>query len=218
MHYISNLFHALDYSSITTAFLRVASVLMCLIFHEVCHGIAAYFLGDPTAKKAHRLSLNPLRHIDWLGFAAMLITGVGWAKPVPINPNYFKRPKIGMAITALAGPVSNFILAIWLLWGGSFLYPQVVATGEHELLLRFILSSAMLSIGLGLFNLLPIPPLDGSKILAMFLPDKAYRWLMRYERFGMLIICALVCFGTLSDVLGRAVYAVFMLFCRMTGY
>ena len=218
MHYISNLFQALDFSSMLTAFLRVASVLLCLIFHEVCHGVAAFFLGDPTAKREHRLSLNPLRHIDWLGFAAMLLTGVGWAKPVPVNPNYFKKPKLGMAITALAGPLSNFLLAIWLLWGGSFVYPQVVTTGEHELLLRFLLSTAVLSIGLGLFNLIPIPPLDGSKILAALLPDRAYQWLMRYERFGMLIICALVCFSALNDYLGQAIYAVFMFLCRIIGY
>lgn len=218
LHYLTNLFHALDFSSLHMTLLRVASVLMCLIFHEVCHGVAAYFLGDPTAKKQHRLSLNPLRHIDFLGFAAMLFTGVGWAKPVPVNPNYFKKPKLGMAITALAGPVSNFLLAIWLLLGGNLIYANVVATGEHELLLRFMLSTAVLSLGLGLFNLIPIPPLDGSKILAMFLPDKAYRWLMRYERFGMLIICALVCFGTLNDRLNSAVYTVFMWLCQWIGY
>lgn len=218
LHYLTNLFHALDFSSLRMTLLRVASVLMCLIFHEVCHGVAAFFLGDPTAKKQHRLSLNPLRHIDWLGFAAMLFTGVGWAKPVPVNPNYFKKPKLGMAITALAGPLSNFLLAIWLLVGGNFIYADVVAAGEHELLLRFMLSTAVLSLGLGLFNLIPIPPLDGSKILAMFLPDKAYNWLMRYERFGMLIICALVCFGTLNDRLNSAVYQVFMWFCQLIGY
>ena len=117
MNYLQNLWNALDLGSLQDTLLRVASVLICLILHETCHGVAAFFLGDPTAKRNHRLSLNPLRHIDWLGLAAMVLTGVGWAKPVPVNPNYFKRPKVGMAITALAGPASNLLLALWLLLG-----------------------------------------------------------------------------------------------------
>ena len=90
-------------------------MFLCLTIHETCHGLAAYALGDPTAKRAHRLSLNPLRHIDWLGLIMMVVAGFGWAKPVPVNPNYFKKPKQGMALTALAGPASNFLLALALL-------------------------------------------------------------------------------------------------------
>ena len=91
MNYLQNLWNALDLGSLRDTLLRVAAVLLCLILHETCHGIAAFFLGDPTAKRNHRLSLNPLRHIDWIGLAAMVLTGVGWAKPVPVNPSYFKR-------------------------------------------------------------------------------------------------------------------------------
>ena len=93
---------------------RVLAALTVIPFHEAGHALAAWLLGDPTAKRNHRLSLNPLRHIDWIGLAAMVLTGVGWAKPVPVNPSYFKHPKRGMAITALAGPVSNLLLALWL--------------------------------------------------------------------------------------------------------
>ena len=115
MQYLTNLWNALDFGSLESILLRLAAVFLCLTIHETCHGLAAYALGDPTAKRAHRLSLNPLRHIDWIGFVMMIVAGFGWAKPVPVNPNYFKKPKQGMAITALAGPVSNFVLALLLL-------------------------------------------------------------------------------------------------------
>ena len=103
MHYLSNLWSAMDFASLERTALRVAGALLCIILHEMCHGFAAYALGDPTAKRQHRLSLNPLHHIDWLGFVSMVITGVGWAKPVPVDMRYFKHPKQGMALTALAG-------------------------------------------------------------------------------------------------------------------
>ena len=219
MNYLENLWNALDFSSLRETLLRVAAVLLCLVLHETCHGIAAYCLGDPTAKREHRLSLNPLRHIDWVGLLAMVLTGVGWAKPVPVNPNYFKHPKRGMAITALAGPVSNLLLALVLLFGAKLLYVRALATGEFsQLWFSFLLNTAMLSIGLGVFNLIPIPPLDGSKVLAVLLPDRQYQWLMRYERFGMLVLMALVLFGSLSNVLSPAIGWVFDLFCRIVGF
>ena len=219
MNYLQNLWNALDLGSLRDTLLRVAAVLICLIIHETCHGVAAFFLGDPTAKRNHRLSLNPLRHIDWIGLAAMVLTGVGWAKPVPVNPNYFKHPKRGMAITALAGPVSNLLLALWLLLGARVMYIHALSTGQiNETLFYFFMNTALMSIGLGVFNLIPIPPLDGSKVLAALLPDRQYDWLMRYERFGMLIIMALVCFGALSNVLDSAIGWVFQLFCRIVGF
>ena len=213
MNYLQNLWNALDIGSMKDTLLRVASVLLCLILHETCHGVAAFFLGDPTAKRNHRLSLNPLRHIDWVGLAAMVLTGVGWAKPVPVNPRYFKRPKLGMAITALAGPLSNLLLALWLLLG-----VRVMIDGNASMAwIEFLLDTAILSLGLGVFNLIPIPPLDGSKIVAALLPDKQYNLLMRYERFGMLIIMLLVVFGALGGVMGRAITGIFTLFCRIVG-
>ena len=212
MNYLSHLWHALDFGSMQSVVLRLVSVLICLILHEICHGIAAYALGDPTAKMSHRLSLNPLHHIDWMGLVAMLFIGVGWAKPVPVNPNYFKKPKQGMALTALAGPASNFLLAFLLVFALRFTYHGILTT-----FCKFLLDTAMLSVGLGLFNLIPIPPLDGSKILAAFLPDRAYRWLMRYERYGMLIVIVLVSVGAVSDVLNRAILGVITLFCRIVG-
>ena len=216
LHYLQELFQALDVASLLNALLRVAAVLLCLTVHETCHGLAAYALGDPTAKSMHRLSLNPLHHIDWFGLFMMLAAGFGWAKPVPVDPRYFKKPKEGMALTALAGPVSNFLLALLLIFISKLIYlyaPYTVAMGA---VFTFCLyTAAPLSIGLGLFNLIPIPPLDGSKVVAVLLPNRAYRTLMRYERYGMLLLLALSLLGVfggfISGVIGWVYEAMFNL-------
>lgn len=217
MQYLTNLWDALDFGSLESILLRVAAVFLCLTIHETCHGLAAYALGDPTAKRAHRLSLNPLRHIDWLGLIMMVAAGFGWAKPVPVNPNYFKKPKQGMALTALAGPMSNFLLAFIMLLAARIFCDVASYSEANQRILDFILMVAILSIGLGLFNLVPIPPLDGSKVLFAVLPDRAYDQLMRYERYGMLVLFALVFFDVGSNALSRAISWVFDLFCRVVG-
>ena len=210
MQYLTNLWNALDFGSLESILLRLAAVFLCLTIHETCHGLAAYALGDPTAKRAHRLSLNPLRHIDWIGFVMMIVAGFGWAKPVPVNPNYFKKPKQGMAVTALAGPVSNFVLALLLLLAARLVYLRALATGTlPETLFTFLVNTASLSVGLGLFNLVPVPPLDGSKVLAVFLPNSAYGQLMRYERYGILVLLALSWLGLGGNFLGNAIYGVY---------
>ena len=206
LHYLQNLFHALDFTSLGSAALRAAAVLLCLSVHETCHGLAALVLGDPTAKARHRLSLNPLRHIDWLGLAMMFVAGFGWAKPVPVNPNYFKKPKQGMAVTALAGPASNFLLALLAMLISRLIYLYAPYNPVWQTVFDFCLYTvAPLSIGLGLFNLLPLPPLDGSKVLAMFLPDRAYAVWMRYERYGMLVLLALSFLGVGDGFISRAI-------------
>lgn len=217
MHYLNNLWGALDFGSLWDMLLRLAAVLLCLTVHETCHGLAAYALGDPTARQAHRLSLNPLRHIDWFGLLMMFLAGFGWAKPVPVNPNYFKKPKQGMALTALAGPMSNFLLALIMLLAARIFCDVASYSEANQRILDFILMVAILSIGLGLFNLVPIPPLDGSKVLFAVLPDRAYDQLMRYERYGMLILFALVFFDVGSNALSQAISWVFDLFCRVVG-
>lgn len=217
MHYLSNLWSALDFGSMLDMVLRLAAVLLCLTVHETCHGLAAYALGDPTARRAHRLSLNPLRHIDWFGLLMMFAAGFGWAKPVPVNPNYFKKPKQGMALTALAGPVSNFLLALLTLLAARIFCDVAAYSETNQRILDFLLMMAVLSIGLGLFNLVPIPPLDGSKVLFAVLPDRVYDWLMRNERYGMLLLFALVFFDVGSNALSKTIQWVFDLFCRMVG-
>ena len=213
LHYLQNLFHALDFTSLGSAALRAAAVLLCLSVHETCHGLAALVLGDPTAKARHRLSLNPLRHIDWLGLAMMFVAGFGWAKPVPVNPNYFKKPKQGMAVTALAGPASNFLLALLAMLISRLIYLYAPYNPVWQTVFDFCLYTvAPLSIGLGLFNLLPLPPLDGSKVLAMFLPDRAYAVWMRYERYGMLVLLVLSFADIGSSFISNAILGVYSAF------
>ena len=197
-------------ASLQDAALRVLAVFLCLTVHETCHGLAAYGLGDPTAKSMHRLSLNPLRHIDWFGLVMMFAAGFGWAKPVPVDPRYFKKPKQGMAITALAGPASNFLLAILAIGISKAIYLYAPYTAAWDMIFFFFLYTvAPLSIGLGLFNLLPIPPLDGSKVLAILLPDRAYVQLMRYERYGMVVLLLLSWFGLTGDLISNAIMSVY---------
>ena len=210
MHYLTNLWNALDFGTLRDAAVQLLAVLFCLTVHETCHGLAALALGDPTAKRQHRLSLNPLRHIDWFGLLMMLVAGFGWARPVPVNPNYFKKPRQGMALTALAGPASNLLLALLLLIPARLIY-----TYAHYSVFN---QTAPMSVGMGLFNLIPIPPLDGSKVLAVLLPERAYRWLMRYERFGIFALWLLVALGVGGRYMSLAIRWVYTLFCRIVGF
>ena len=202
LHYLQNLFQAMDFSSLTDAVLRVAAVFLCLTIHETCNGLAALALGDPTAKSMHRLSLNPLRHIDWFGLALMFVAGFGWAKPVPVNPNYFRKPKQGMAITALAGPISNILLAILFLGISRVIYLYVPYSDGMNTLFNWCLYTVVpMSVGMAIFNLIPLPPLDGSKVVAVLLPDDAYGKLMRYERYGLLLLLAITWLGLGGNLL-----------------
>ena len=212
--YLQTFLEQFNWSALLDTVLRILSVLICLTVHETSHGLAAYALGDPTAKRMKRLSFNPLHHIDWLGLASMMICGFGWAKPVPVDMRHFKNPRLGMAVTALAGPVSNFLLALALMFGASQLSELM---SEHVtwvnnftiILFEFLLSTAILNIGLGLFNLVPIPPLDGSKVLFSILPERAYYTLMRFERYGMLILMLIIWLDLGGNYLTDAITAVY---------
>ena len=201
------------------------SVLIALSFHEWAHGLAAYTLGDPTAKYMGRLTLNPIRHIDPIGAICMLIAHFGWAKPVPIDITNFKHPKRDLAISALAGPISNILLGFF----GCFIYVltfyllpnQVESQFAYEMiriLVTFIYYFAWLNISLALFNLLPIPPLDGSKIMYAFLPPKANNWCKMHEReiaIGFMIIIIVdsrFLGGYVTGFLSKGVNAIFDLF------
>lgn len=195
-----------------------AASLLCLTVHELCHGLVAYRLGDPTAKLNGRLTLNPLAHIDWIGLFLMLAARVGWAKPVPVDMRNFKNQKRDMAITALAGPVSNFVLAYAALLVCSGLYhfaPDHIACAYAILFFSYM---AVLSIGLGLFNLIPIPPLDGSKILFSLLPDRIYHTILRYERYVVVAVVLLAWSGVFSAPLNMAMEAVTCVLCRLSGF
>lgn len=188
---------SMDWAGLADFLLTAVAVLLCLTVHETCHGLAAYALGDPTAKQERRLSLNPLRHLDPLGTLMMLVAGFGWAKPVPVDMRYFKHPKSGMAVTALAGPVSNFALAYLSLLVRAVLFPFYQLSGGAVVTaaVNFTTNLAALSIGLGIFNLIPIPPLDGSKVLEGILPDELYYTILRHERIGMILLAIVLWSG-----------------------
>lgn len=186
--------------------IRAVAVLLAISFHEMAHGYAAYFLGDKTAKSMGRLSLNPLRHLDPVGAICLLLFGFGWAKPVMINPVYFKKPKRDMALTALAGPVSNFILSFLAIL--LFKLLALTAFGQSmgyvaQLLFSFLSTFATLNIGLGVFNLIPIPPLDGSKIFLPLLPPRLYMDILRYEHLGWIVLMIALALGVLDPIVGN---------------
>ena len=198
----------LDWSIVTNALISVVPALLCITFHEVSHGFVAYRLGDPTAKEAGRLTFNPIKHIDIFGLLMMVVLHFGWAKPVPVNMNRFRNPKAGMAITALAGPVSNVLLAAVMLVISLLFYMHGSGSVTYWIA-RLAAQTAWLSIALGIFNLVPISPLDGSKVLFSFLPDNLYNLLMHYERYGMILLFIVIWTGVLGEPLGIATEAVF---------
>ena len=216
-------FRHLDLDGLLWLVVQALAVLICLTVHETCHGLAALALGDPTAKRAHRLSFNPLRHIDPFGAVMMLTVGFGWARPVPVDMRYFKHPKSGMALTALAGPASNMVLA----YAALLLRAALTAISYHAVpggsgvldrFLDFLLITATLSVGLGIFNLIPFPPLDGAKIVGGLLPDRAYYGIMRYERLGTLALMLLLWSGVLDGPLDAARSWVFDLLFRSSSF
>jgi len=176
---------------LTDALMRIIPALICITIHELAHGYTAYKLGDNTAKDRGRLTLNPIKHIDIFGLLMMVLIGFGWAKPVPVSMRNFKNPKRYMAITALAGPLSNIILAVFVLFIFGLVFTplgSMNADGLSGSILLMIERTAYLSIALAVFNLIPIPPLDGSKVLFSILPEVTYYKLMRYERFGIIAL------------------------------
>ena len=200
----------LDWSFLTDILIYIIPAMVCVTIHETCHGLVAYKLGDPTAKDAGRLSLNPIRHVDLIGLVMLLVCHFGWAKPVPVDARNFKDPKKGMAVTALAGPVSNVLLTVVLLATYGLLYFPLLKMGEAgAFFLRLVLTTAYLSTALAIFNIIPISPLDGSKVLYSVIPDKAYFTLLRYERYGMGILIVLVATGVLGEPLSNVTEFVF---------
>lgn len=197
----SSWLHQLDFSYIYSLALSALAALLSITVHESAHGFAAYKLGDPTAKNMGRISLNPLKHIDPIGFVMLVIAHVGWAKPVPIDARYFKNPRRGMAISALAGPVSNIILAFLALCA----YYWCVTLEASVYVMMFAYQLAMINCGLAVFNLIPIPPLDGSKVLFAMLSERTYWKIMRYERFAMPVLIALVFFGFLDGFVSNGI-------------
>ncbi|MGM9522056.1 MAG: site-2 protease family protein [Oscillospiraceae bacterium] len=202
-------FKNLDWSVLTDALLSVIPALICITIHECSHGFVALKLGDTTAKDMGRLTLNPLKHFDILGFVMLAFVGFGWAKPVPIDMRRFKNPKRGMAVSALAGPVSNILLSVLLLFLYGLLFVPIYSSSFGYYVLYTLYRTAYLSAALAVFNIIPIPPLDGSKVLFSLISDDAYYKLMRYERYGMIILLILIVTDVLNGPLNTAVSFVF---------
>jgi Zn-dependent protease len=193
---------------ITELIILAPPLLLALTFHEFAHGFVAYRLGDPTAQNAGRLTLNPLSHLDPLGTIAFFFIKFGWAKPVPVNPSYFRNPKRDMLWVALAGPATNLALAIIsaivtkAIW---FLAANLPYSTTAEAILvplnAMLVASVWINLVLCIFNFLPIPPLDGSRILMGLLPTKAAMSYIKIERYGFIIILVLAFSGLLSKVI-----------------
>jgi Zn-dependent protease len=193
--------------------LRLPAVLWALSFHEFCHGWAAYKLGDRTAAMQGRLSLNPLDHLDPIGTLMLIFFRFGWAKPVPINSRYFRNPRRDIAIVSLAGAAGNFLSAFVCMAIFKF-FPVLLLKGALSLLLMYMV---YMNIGLGVFNLIPIPPLDGSKVLSVFLPPSMAMRYFFLERYGMFIILFLMLSGSLGIVMMPVMRTVIRLFSFLLG-
>ncbi len=213
------------FSDIPMLLLRIPVILLALSMHEAAHGFAAYKIGDPTARNMGRLTLNPLKHLDPLGTVMMFVFGFGWARPVPINPRYFKNPKRGMAVSAAAGPIANLLLGFaglfcanlfWFIMTrtglifevGDTLYAGTDSTFVVNLITYthlFFYLFYMLNVSLGVFNLLPVPPLDGSRIFLSFLPPKLYFRVMQYEHIIQVVLMLGLWMGFLDTPIRAAV-------------
>lgn len=214
MNTVQNVWENLDWSILYS----IIPALLCITLHELAHGYVAYRLGDPTAKRMGRLTLNPLRHIDLFGLAMMIFFHFGWAKPVPVDMCNFQDPKRGMALTALAGPVVNLLLSALALLLYGLLFVPLMHSAALEPVSEILLRTAYLSISLAIFNIIPIPPLDGSKVLFSVISDKAYNKLMRYERYGMLVLLLLVSTDLLGKPLAQAASALYRQFFHITEW
>ena len=207
--------------------LSLPIILLALSVHETAHGYVAYKLGDPTARNLGRLTLNPLKHLDPIGFICMLFFGFGWARPVPINTRYFKNPRRGMAISGIAGPISNLLLAfifVLLLRFYDAVIPVEVFYGTGfwaiaaYLMELFLYQGITLNLSLAVFNLLPVPPLDGSRFCYVVLPEKWYFGIMQYERYISLAVMLMLVIGWLDPLLSWAVNGLMNLMFMLVGW
>lgn len=183
----------------------IPAALIAVVLHELGHAFVSYKLGDPTPKSEGRLTLNPLKHLDIVGIICLIFFGFGWAKPVSIDSSYYKNKKLGITLVGLAGPLVNFILALlsFIFIGVTYIVATKLGSNTFlSILNTFFIYLAIINIGLGVFNLIPIPPLDGSKVIGGILPDKAYNEYMRYQAYGMYFMIGFMIFLFILDSFG----------------
>ena len=209
-------------SYIASKILMIPIVLIALTFHEFSHGFVSSKLGDPTPGLTGRLSLNPMAHLDPMGALLMVLTGFGWARPVQIDARYYKNPKWGMAITAAAGPLSNLVLAFlaMIIYTVIFILNIKIGlfSGAIDTISGFVLMFVQVNLCFMVFNLIPIPPLDGSRILGLFLSTRSYFKLQQLERYSFMIIIVLSLTGVFDRIIGTGVGVVLtglINFCNM---
>ncbi len=191
--------------SISNIIYLAIGVILSMSIHEVAHGLVSYWMGDPTAKLEGRLSLNPFKHIDWAGLVCLLFFGFGWAKPVPIDSRYYKDAKTGIIWTSFAGPVANFLLSficVFLFYALYKFAPQFIFTAAGNFISSVLSYTGLISTGFGIFNLIPIPPLDESKVVFSFLPDDKYYKFIEGAPWMNFLFIALIFTGVLNSPLG----------------
>ena len=180
----------------------IPAALIAIMCHELTHGLFSYVQGDPTPKEQGRLSLNPAKHLDLFGTLCLIFLGFGWAKPVQVDPRYYKNPKWGMALVALGGPLANFVIAFLSGLILTLIEFYVPYSDFSMILYNFFLYLIIINVGLGLFNLIPIPPLDGSKIIGAILPENSYHQYMKYQKYGMFFIIGLLVLLDVLEMMG----------------